>query len=32
MSLLTYTELRALVDSGAIENVPPENINAASIE
>lgn len=32
MSLLTYNELKALVDIGAIENVPPENINAASID
>ena len=30
--LLTYNELRALVDAGHIENVPDENINGASID
>lgn len=32
MSLLTYPELVELVDSGAIEGVPRENINGASID
>ena len=32
MSILTYNELRALVESGAIENVQPEQINGASID
>lgn len=32
MSLLTYNELKALVDSGAIENVQPDDINGASID
>lgn len=32
MSLLTYNELKALVDSGAIENVHPDQINGASID
>lgn len=32
MSILTYNELTALVDSGAIENVKPEYINGASID
>jgi deoxycytidine triphosphate deaminase len=32
MSILTYNELVALVDSGAIENVKPEYINGASID
>lgn len=32
MSLLTYTELKSLVDSGAIENVDPDDINGASID
>ena len=30
--LLTYNELRELVDSGAIEGVAPEQINGASID
>ena len=32
MSLLTHNELVALVESGAIENVKPEQINGASID
>lgn len=32
MSLLTYTELLELVESGVIEGVPLEHINAASID
>ena len=32
MSILTYNELVALVNSGAIENVKPECINGASID
>ena len=32
MSLLTHNELMDLVESGAIENVKPENINGASID
>ena len=32
MSILTYNELVALVDSGAIENVKPEYINGASTD
>lgn len=32
MSLITYTELCALVHQGVIENVKPEQINAASID
>jgi len=32
MSLLTHNELKALVESGAIENVKPEHINGASID
>ena len=32
MSILTYNELVALVDSGVIENVKPEYINGASID
>ncbi len=30
--LLTYTELKELVDAGHIENVPDENINGGSID
>ena len=30
--LLTYNELRELVESGAIEGVAPEQINGASID
>lgn len=32
MSLITYTELCALVEQGVIENVKPEQINGASID
>ena len=32
MSILTYNDLVALVESGAIENVKPEYINGASID
>tara|TARA_R100001530_G_scaffold29046_1_gene22926 strand:+ start:474 stop:1019 length:546 start_codon:yes stop_codon:yes gene_type:complete len=32
MSLITYTDLCALVHQGVIENVKPEQINAASID
>lgn len=32
MSLLTHNELLALVESGAIENVRPEQVNGASID
>lgn len=32
MSILTYNELRGLVDSGAIVGVPDENVNGASID
>lgn len=32
MSLLTHNELVALVESGAIENVRPEQVNGASVD